>query len=359
MKTFYLPDIISYYTAQNFLEELRSFAQPGDVVEINTSWGGDLGQGYEVAAAIRELKLNTKLNFLCASISNIIFFAGIYREVSDVAKMYFHSVSEDVENFELNQQTLQEKLEEIKLLNSQYSEVASKYINSDPTIQKIISGYIKSLVEESQWIDSTVISEKFNCTMFTLENQQKLAANLLKNFLNSQIMIGETTMQKQEEEITKQQEEITKQQEEITKQQEEITKQQEEITKQQEEITKQQEEITKQQEEITKQQEEITKQQEEITKQQEEPIVEETPTTIEESMSDTKTDQTVFDVAEKDKLLMERLDMIASLLEKQQQIIDTFQTKLNSLEEKRELKVFKPLSVTNEISLKDSLFKRV
>jgi len=331
MKTFYLPDIISYYTAQNFLEELRSFAQPGDVVEINTSWGGDLGQGYEVAAAIRELKLNTKLNFLCASISNIIFFAGIYREVSDVAKMYFHSVSEDVENFELNQQTLQEKLEEIKLLNSQYSEVASKYINSDPTIQKIISGYIKSLVEESQWIDSTVISEKFNCTMFTLENQQKLAANLLKNFLNSQIMIGETTMQKQEEEITKQQEEITKQQEEITKQQEEITKQQEEITKQQEEITKQ----------------------------QEEPIVEETPTTIEESMSDTKTDQTVFDVAEKDKLLMERLDMIASLLEKQQQIIDTFQTKLNSLEEKRELKVFKPLSVTNEISLKDSLFKRV
>jgi len=132
--------------------------------------------------------------------------------------------------------------------------------------------------------------------MFTLENQQKLAANLLKNFLNSQIMIGETTMQKQEEEITKQ---------------------------------------------------------------QEEPIVEETPTTIEESMSDTKTDQTVFDVAEKDKLLMERLDMIASLLEKQQQIIDTFQTKLNSLEEKRELKVFKPLSVTNEISLKDSLFKRV
>jgi len=296
MKTFYLPDIISYYTAQNFLSLLRSEAQPGDIVEINTSWGGDLGQGYEVAAAIRELKLNTKLNFICASISNIIFFAGVYREASDVAKMYFHSVSEDVENFELNQKTLEEKLEEIKLLNSQYAEIAAKYINADPTIQLIISGYIKSLLEEPQWVDASTISEKFNCTMFTLENQQKLAANLLKNFLNSQIMIGETTMQKQEEEITKQ---------------------------------------------------------------QEEPIVEETPTTIEESMSDTKTDQTVFDVAEKDKLLMERLDMIASLLEKQQQIIDTFQTKLNSLEEKRELKVFKPLSVTNEISLKDSLFKRV
>jgi len=180
MNNFYLPDVINYYTATAFLEELRSTAQPGDWVVINTSWGGDLGYGYEIAATVRELRLNTRLNFLCASISNIIFFAGVDKEVSDVAKMYFHSVSEDASELtELNLQNLEEKLAEIKLLNQQYADVASKYISSDEAVQPIVAGFILQLIAAPQWIDNSIIASKFNCSKFEIENQLKIAAFII------------------------------------------------------------------------------------------------------------------------------------------------------------------------------------
>jgi len=198
MNTFYLPDVINYYTATAFLDELRSTAQPGDWVVINTSWGGDLGYGYEIAATVRELQLNTRLNFLCASISNIIFFAGVNRETSDVAKMYFHSVSEDVSELtELNLQNLEEKLAEIKLLNQQYAEVASKYITADEATQAIIAGFILQLIAAPQWIDNDIIATKFNCSSFAIESQLKIAAFLIDKLFKDNNLGGMQNMQEE------------------------------------------------------------------------------------------------------------------------------------------------------------------
>jgi len=191
MNQFYLPDVINYYTATAFLDELRSTAKPGDWVIINTSWGGDLGYGYEIAATVRELQLNTRLNFLCASISNIVFFAGVSREVSDVAKMFFHSVSEDASELtELNLQNLEEKLAEIKLLNQQYADVASKYITADEAVQAIVAGFILQLIAAPQWIDNSVISEKFNCSKFAIESQLKIAAFIINKLFNDNSLGG-------------------------------------------------------------------------------------------------------------------------------------------------------------------------
>jgi len=202
MTYFYLPDVINYYTATAFLDEIRSTAKSGDWVIINTSWGGDLGYGYEIAATVRELQLNTRLNFLCASVSNIIFFAGINREVSDVAKMFFHSVSEDVSELtELNLQNLEEKLAEIKLLNQQYAEIASKYITADEAVQSIIAGFILQLIEAPQWIDSSVIATKFNSSSFAIENKLKIAAFLIDKLFNSNNLGGTEKMQEEQTKV--------------------------------------------------------------------------------------------------------------------------------------------------------------